>query len=722
MADTISVSLSQTAFRIFICLGFLCSWLFGVKAPLLGQTQPVRITYLLDTIYLDQGLAIYQDSTHTVSLEDILSWDDRFHPYEEWEKPLDYRSTYWGRVTVDYQFDDTSQWIINTHNNGFAEVFIIRENEEIIHQKAGKYLADAEKEITTGHEVFFNLTLYPGEQVELIFKVREIDHFPPDFKIKLIEFYHWHTLDHDPKENMVLFFQGIFWVMLLYNFILFFSTGFRAYLYYALYLLSVALFVLVAVGSLQSPPFGDPVWHQQIGYLAFGAINIFYFLFGRSLLDTKTIIPRWDRFIKAYVVVKAIVLLILQIVIFLTFNLKDVLAIEFAMFFLDNLISLGLFIALARTGSVLARFFIIGSSAVMIIGLSLAVLGHLYAIQNSFATFLSTIVVEIICFSLALGYKMRQNERLKLKAEQEKVKAQEALNLELSKVNTAFGRFVPHEFLKSLGYDTILDVKLGDQVEKEVTVFFSDIRAYTTLSEQMSPRDNFNFLNAYLGRVGPIIKDHDGFVNQYYGDGIMALFMRSAQDAVTAAIQIHERLKAYNIERESKGRIPLKIGIGLHTGPLMMGVIGDTLRMEAGVVSNTVNTAARMEGLTKYFFTSTLISEYTLKRMHAPEHFSYRFLGIVIVKGQETPIKVYDFFDGDPNSVIQLKQQTKADFEHGLQCYFQKSFIEAAKAFDKVLAIDPEDKVCQRYKEYTTQYIVEGVSESWSGIETMSYK
>ena len=169
-------------------------------------------------------------------------------------------------------------------------------------------------------------------------------------------------------------------------------------------------------------------------------------------------------------------------------------------------------------------------------------------------------------------------------------------------------------FLKTLGRESILDVSLGDQVEKNVTVFFSDIRDYTSLSEQLTPQQNFLFLNNYLGRVGPIIKTNRGFVNQYYGDGIMALFMdansgiNSPKDSVLAALEMHRELYQYNQERIEKNRIPINIGIGIHTGPLMLGVIGDEKRMDVGVVSDAVNTAARMEGLTKHYGSTTIVS------------------------------------------------------------------------------------------------------------------
>ena len=236
-------------------------------------------------------------------------------------------------------------------------------------------------------------------------------------------------------------------------------------------------------------------------------------------------------------------------------------------------------------------------------------------------------------------------------------------------------RLVPHEYIKALGHDQISEVKLGDQVEKEVTVFFSDIRSYTSISEQMTPRENFNFLNSYFGRVGPLIKKHQGFVNQYYGDGIMSLFLQHPEDGISAAIAIHIALRQYNQERVSKSRIPGKIGIGGHCGPLMLGVIGEVLRMEANVVADTVNIASRMEGLTKYYGASIITSEPTLKKIQHPDKFHYRYLGKVQVKGRKEPIGVYDFFDGDQPAIIQRKLDSLGAFRDGMQAYYEKSFV-----------------------------------------------
>jgi len=148
----------------------------------------------------------------------------------------------------------------------------------------------------------------------------------------------------------------------------------------------------------------------------------------------------------------------------------------------------------------------------------------------------------------------------KLKKEQAHNQELQTLNHELEDLNIANQRFVPNDFLKILGKKSIKDLKLGDQVATKMTVLFSDIRDYTPLSESMTPEENFKFINTYLGRVGPIIKEHGGFISSYLGDGLMALFVNEPQNAITATIAMQKELDNYNRERQAKGLRSLKTG------------------------------------------------------------------------------------------------------------------------------------------------------------------
>ncbi|MBD1808295.1 PAS domain S-box protein [Microcoleus sp. FACHB-SPT15] len=273
---------------------------------------------------------------------------------------------------------------------------------------------------------------------------------------------------------------------------------------------------------------------------------------------------------------------------------------------------------------------------------------------------------------------------------------------ELFELNRAFSRFVPRQFLQLLDKKSLVDIQLGDQVQQEMSVLFSDIRDFTTLSESMTPQENFNFINAYLSRMEPAIVENQGFIDKYIGDAIMALFSGIADDAVKAGITMLQHLAQYNRHRVQSGYIPIKIGIGINTGSLMLGTVGGQHRMDSTVISDTVNLASRLEGLTKYYGASLLISQQTLGRLHNPMQYSLRFIEQVKVKGKSKAVAVFEVFDGDEPDMKEGKLATKPLFEEGLFLYHQQTFKEAAQRFDEVLRINPRDTVAQIYRSRST--------------------
>ena len=199
---------------------------------------------------------------------------------------------------------------------------------------------------------------------------------------------------------------------------------------------------------------------------------------------------------------------------------------------------------------------------------------------------------------LVIGFNVGANDYLTKPFSKNELLSRIKTHLNLNGIHKATSKFVPSQFIKSVGRESITDVTLGDHVEKEVTVLFSDIRAYTQLAEAMTPQQNFKFVNSYVGKMGPLIQNNNGFVNQYLGDGIMALFPNSAKDALQAAIDMQKGIQQYNIKRIEDGKKAIAAGIGLHTGSLVMGIIGDINRNDTAIIADTVNTASRMEGVT----------------------------------------------------------------------------------------------------------------------------
>jgi class 3 adenylate cyclase/HD superfamily phosphodiesterase len=301
-------------------------------------------------------------------------------------------------------------------------------------------------------------------------------------------------------------------------------------------------------------------------------------------------------------------------------------------------------------------------------------------------------------------------------------KSLESLTKDLEKTNSAYSKFVPSEFLSFLDKANIVDLKLGDHIQKEMTILFSDIRSFTNLSESMLPSDNFNFINSYLKRMAPCIRRNNGFVDKYMGDSIMALFGNEPKDALVAAIESQLEVKNYNKYRASKNKAQIKVGIGLHTGDLMLGIIGEERRMEGTVISDNVNLASRMEGLTKAYNANIIISENVLQGIAIPTEFNYRFLDKVKVKGKVNAISVFEVFSDITDSLSKAKIESKVDFEYGIFLYQEKRFYEALKYFSNVFKANENDKAAIIYINRCENMLKYGVPPNWEAIFALSEK
>jgi two-component system sensor histidine kinase ChiS len=293
---------------------------------------------------------------------------------------------------------------------------------------------------------------------------------------------------------------------------------------------------------------------------------------------------------------------------------------------------------------------------------------------------------------------------------------------ELIQLNKAYERFVPNEILKFLHKKSILEVNLGDQIQQKMTVLFSDIRSFTSMSEQMTPEDNFKFINGYLSRMSPIIREYQGFIDKYMGDAIMALFPGNPNNALQAAIAMLETLASYNVTLQRLGQLPIHIGIGLHTGMVMLGTVGEAERMEGTVISDAVNLASRLEGLTKLYGASILITESTLFDLDRPYQYQFRFLDKVKVKGKKEPVSVFEILDGEIEESRAMKLKTQSDFEKGLLYYYSQEFTEAALYFNRVWAENRNDKAAHLYLMRINQFLEYGVPVDWDGIEVLTEK
>jgi two-component system sensor histidine kinase ChiS len=293
---------------------------------------------------------------------------------------------------------------------------------------------------------------------------------------------------------------------------------------------------------------------------------------------------------------------------------------------------------------------------------------------------------------------------------------------ELLDMNRASRSFVPQEFLSLLNKESITAAKLGDQIQRTMTVMFSDIRSFTTLTEHMTPQESFNFINEYLSHVSPVIRHHHGLVDKYIGDAIMALFPEQADHALQAAIAMHAAINRYNRKQQEQGKTPIAIGIGLHTGCVMLGIIGEENRKQVTVIADAVNLASRVERLTSLYGASIIVSEHVLFNLKRPSQYQFRFLDKVKVKGKQEPVSVFEILDGIPADIQEMRLKTRTDFEKGLLYYHNEEFREACTYFQRILEVDSQDRAAQLYMQRASYFLEHGVPHFWDGVEILTEK
>ena len=335
---------------------------------------------------------------------------------------------------------------------------------------------------------------------------------------------------------------------------------------------------------------------------------------------------------------------------------------------------------------------------------------ELFGVATLFIIAISRTLFLAMFITFGLAVAQRMNDLEKFAMEQQ------------VRLTEAYQRFVPKQLLTNLKKDSILDVKLGDQIQKEMSILFSDIRSFTTLSESMTPEENFKFVNSYLKHMGPLVRENNGYIDKFIGDAIMALFDRSPEDAVKTAVIMLETLSEYNAGRKRAGYKPIRIGVGVNTGTMILGTVGESDRMEGSVISDAVNLAARLEGLTKLYRTPLLISETTMQHLQK-DYFTTRLIDRVSVKGKNDPILVYEVLDAESENNKEKKLSQLNTFNQAFDLYQNQSFEKALIKFTECFESFEEDKVSKLYIDRCNNLISNGWNpQTWDGINYMDTK
>lgn len=271
-----------------------------------------------------------------------------------------------------------------------------------------------------------------------------------------------------------------------------------------------------------------------------------------------------------------------------------------------------------------------------------------------------------------------------------------ALTKRLTLTNESLRRFIPSEFLKLLGKDEIIDVQLGDSITKDMTVFFADVRNFTSLSEGLSSKETFEFVNRLLTRTDPIIRKNSGFIDKYIGDAVMALFEKKPDDAISSALELQNEVKQNNLLHKQK----IGIGIGIHYGNLILGTVGSEFRMDGTVISDAVNSASRIEELTKTYKLDILISEDCKNEVKQPEQFNFRMVDMLHLRGKKALTKIYEVYeDSDKYS----KEFLKA-YHNGMIAFRNVEVNQAKTSLEEALELRPHDGPCHYFLEKIAEY------------------
>ncbi|MBD2160187.1 MAG: adenylate/guanylate cyclase domain-containing protein [Limnothrix sp. CACIAM 69d] len=274
------------------------------------------------------------------------------------------------------------------------------------------------------------------------------------------------------------------------------------------------------------------------------------------------------------------------------------------------------------------------------------------------------------------------------------------------------------------------ETKMGGD-RKDVSVLFSDIRSYTTITESMTAEEVVAMLNEYFESMVDAVFQHKGTLDKYIGDAIMAVFGSPlplddhAWMAVQTAVDMRHRLVEFNLKRREQGKKEISIGIGLHSDEVISGNIGSSRRMEFTAIGDGVNLGSRLEGATKQYGCDILISENTYRKCN-PDRLWARELDYIKVKGKNKPVSVYEIIAIKEGPLAREVPQAKLDildhYGRGRRLYLDRQFARAMAEFGMVLEINKDEKAAQLQLQRCQHYLTNPPEAEWDGAFTMTSK
>lgn len=603
-------------------------------------------------------------------------------------------AAYWIRFQVANQESIATNWVVEISGLGRAidqvDAYIPNLDGQYQKHSAGDRIPFNERSVSH-HAFIFHLALPARETRTVYLRVRTNGTLQIPIKLWSSQEYIQGEHNHQLLEGM---FFGVLLIMLFYNAFIYWTVKDNSYILYVCYLVCVLGFSLSIKGvgfEYLWPTY--PEWNNKSNMVFAGLGVVFVLLFAKSFLRTKRHTPLVNTGINCLLVTSGVCLMALY---WLSHSqAATLLATQYCLTVLFVLIAASL--ALKR-GFTAARYYLLAWLSIFV-SIFLWVLNSFNLLSSYWVgSYLFQIgtTLQVLLFSFALADRIS----LLRKEREAALETKLAQSKRLASMAEMFERFVPKQFLDRIAQTGIENIQLGKAEADIISVLFADIRAFTSLSESLEPQELLNFLNAYLERIDQVIHNNDGCIDKFIGDGVMAIFEnpvtnKSATSAVSAAVQMQEAVRLYNSHRAKSGYQPISIGIGVNTGPVVIGTVGSKDRMDSTVLGDNVNVAARLQDLTKELKAKVIISDQTLKAMGRNHGFHLREVGDVLVRGRKEPVHIYEVLNADCEKERSKKMATLANYRLAYENFRNGRYAQARIFWQRCLDVYAEDTVVQ---------------------------
>ncbi|MDH4262847.1 MAG: hypothetical protein OEV78_07385 [Spirochaetia bacterium] len=684
---------------IYLLSAILCFNIYGNSLALSDnlQNKNNEEQNLLKYLYL------YEDKSSNLTIKDILNPENqkkftlnkKAYPAYSFTK-----SAIWGKFTLRNNSQKAKERYLLFEFPLLEHISLYTpdQNGRFKEIKYGKDFAFDKREILH-RKIVIPLNIVADDESTFYFRV--VTDETMELPVKII------TATTLARTNYVeMFFSGLYYgilfVMFFYNFFIFLTVREKSYIYYVLYILSFGIAQAGLDGYLDEIINTTNYQFLRDLRVYLGAITmIVIILFSTSYLNIKTEFPR------IYFVFMGLIILSL-LPIFVLWKSGFYYGIQMTLFLMIGMSIFLIYVGvLAAKRNESARYFL---AAWIFFLLGVIIYGAKTA--NLFIPFFTPFsmqignAIEVTILSFGLAHRIR------------------VLQLEKERVSETFGKVVDPAIRD---YMLKGNLEMGGK-EKIATILFCDIRKFTELSEKHNPELIVKILNRYLEALSQEVSLNHGLVNKYIGDAVMAIFNvplespSHCDNAIRSAIAMSKALESLNHVFISESLPTLKMGIGIHTGTVLAGNIGSSVRMEYTVIGDNVNIASRMEDLTKLYNTQILVSDSVVKELKNPQEFQLREIDSVYLKGKSNQVKIYEVYNCNEVSVSNQKSSYAVEFQAARQLYISGKFNQAEIDFQKIAQQCPQDTVLQVFIKRCKDLQNFPPEEEWSGIFNLTSK